>query len=127
MNHPYRFALQSVGVVLSTAALACPPLLAAAGFGALGPVAGSGAAAWQASIGAVEAGSLFAWCQSVAMGGAAINGVFAAGAAGAGLMGAGALGGLIEGHGDRLEAAEQDIVKLKALEKFQEGFRRARI
>jgi hypothetical protein len=105
-------------------AVACPPLLAAVGFSALGPVASSGAAAWQASIGAVEAGSLFAWCQSVAMGGAAINGVFAAGAAGAGLVGAGVLGGVIEGQGDELEAAEEEVVKLKALEKFQEGFRR---
>lgn len=124
MNHPYRFALQTVGVLLSTAAIACPPLLAAAGFSALGPVAGSGAAAWQASIGAVEAGSLFAWCQSVAMGGVALNGVFAAGAAGVGLAGVGAAGGLIPDGGDELEGADEENVKLAMWEKFKEGFRR---
>jgi hypothetical protein len=120
-NHPYRFALQTIGVLLGTAAFACPPLLAAAGFSALGPVAGSGAAAWQASIGAVEAGSLFAWCQSAAMGGAAINSVFAAGAAGAGLVGVGMIG--VEEDNDDLGAAEQEIIKQKALEKFRERFR----
>lgn len=60
-------------------------IFGAVGFSALGPVAGSSAAAWQASMGAVEAGSLFAWCQSAAMGGAAVNGIIAAGATGAGV------------------------------------------
>ncbi|KAF8535287.1 hypothetical protein BDD12DRAFT_856099 [Trichophaea hybrida] len=42
-------------------------LLALTGFGTLGPVAGSLAAAWQASIGNVAAGSLFATLQSCGM------------------------------------------------------------
>lgn len=43
------------------------------GFSAVGPVAGSFAAGWQASSGLVAAGSLFAFLQSAAMGGAAIG------------------------------------------------------
>jgi hypothetical protein len=50
-----------------------------AGFSSLGPVAGSSAAAWMSSIaaangGGVAAGSLYACCQSVAMGGTAVLG-----------------------------------------------------
>jgi hypothetical protein len=55
------------------------PVLGPAGFAAVGPAAGSAAAAWQASIGVVHAGSLFAWCQSAAMGGAALSGIVASG------------------------------------------------
>ena len=58
------------------------PALGAAGFAATGPVAGSAAAAWQSSIGLVQAGSLFSWCQGAAMGGAAVNGIIACGTAG---------------------------------------------
>lgn len=66
-----------------TASLAAVPLLGAAGFAAAtGPVAGTAAAAWQSSIGVVQAGSLFAWCQSAAMGGAAVNGIIACGVTG---------------------------------------------
>ena len=61
-------------------------MLGAFGFGALGPVAGSGVAAWQTSMGAVEAGSLFAILQSAAMGGAAVNGIIAAGLTGGGVL-----------------------------------------
>lgn len=44
------------------------------GFSAVGPVAGSFATGWQAGIGgSVAAGSLFAFLQSAAMGGAAIG------------------------------------------------------
>ena len=60
------------------------PALGLAGFTATGPAALSAAAGWQASIGVVEAGSLFAWCQSVAMGGTAVGGIQAAGVAGIG-------------------------------------------
>lgn len=50
-----------------------------AGFSSLGPVAGSSAAAWMSSAaaangGGVAAGSLYACCQSVAMGGTAVLG-----------------------------------------------------
>lgn len=51
----------------------------------MGPVAGSIAAGWQASIGSVVTGSAFAFLQSAAMGGAAI-GLF---------TGIGAVGGLV--------------------------------
>jgi hypothetical protein len=63
------------------------PIIEAAGFATTDPVAGSAAAAaaWQLSIGLVEAGSLFAWCQSAAMSGAALNGIF--NFAGAGVAG----------------------------------------
>ncbi|KAK0213881.1 hypothetical protein IW262DRAFT_1466446 [Armillaria fumosa] len=45
------------------------------GFGAAGPVAGTFAALIQSSIGNVVAGSLFAWAQSIAMGGSLWTGV----------------------------------------------------
>lgn len=84
-KHPYLFALQITGALSLTAAAITPAILGAVGFGALGPVAGSAAAGWQASIGIVEAGSLFAWCQSAAMSGAAVNAIVATGAAGGGV------------------------------------------
>lgn len=61
------------------------PVLGVVEFTAAGPAAGSAAAAWQALIGAVQAGSLFTWCQSAAMGEAAMGGVQAADLAGAAL------------------------------------------
>ena len=48
-------------------------ILGAIGFSPIGPVAGSIAAGWQASIGSVAAGSFFAFLQSAAMGGAAVT------------------------------------------------------
>jgi len=74
-GHPLLFTLQVVGVLAATASVVR--------FSATGPVAGSIAAAWQFSIVLVEAGSLFSWCQSAAMGGAALNGIFGFGLAGA--------------------------------------------
>ena len=68
-----------------TASIAALPILGLAGFGAMGPVAGTAATAWQSSIGAVQAGSLFTWCQGAAMGGAAVNGIIASGVAGGGV------------------------------------------
>jgi hypothetical protein len=82
-----------------TASVVAVPVLGAAGFAATGPVVGSAAAAWQSSIGLVEAGSLIAWCQSAAMGGAALNGIFSFGVAGAGVAGVAtvpAIPGLVE-------------------------------
>ncbi|KAH9980660.1 hypothetical protein BJV74DRAFT_887677 [Russula compacta] len=58
----------ALGVVAIPAIISS--VLAAFGFGAAGPIAGSMAAAWQATIGNVVGGSLFAWLQSLAMGGA---------------------------------------------------------
>ncbi|KAF3289959.1 hypothetical protein TWF970_003702 [Orbilia oligospora] len=52
-----------------------PFALGAVGFSAIGPVAGSYAAAWQSSIGVVQAGSTFAALQSAAMtGGVSVAG-----------------------------------------------------
>ena len=93
--HPVLFAAQVAGTVVGTTALFGPAILGALGFGVLGPVAGSVAAGWQGRMGAVQAGSFFAWCQSAAMGGAAVNGVIVAGAAGgriAAIATAGAVG-----------------------------------
>lgn len=84
--HPIRTTIQVAGAAVATVSLLAGPLLGLAGFTALGPAAGSAAAAWQSSIGAVQAGSLFAFFQGAAMGGAAmgvIQGVGMAGAAGA--------------------------------------------
>jgi len=63
-----------------------PAGLSLIGFGATGPVAGSMAAVWQASIGNVAVGSVFSTIQSAAMGGAiptVVNAVGAVAAAGA--------------------------------------------
>lgn len=94
--HPYRTGIQVVGITLSVVSGLAAPVLGWAGFTAAGPAAGSAAAAWQASIGSVQAGSLFAWCQSAAMGGAALNGVQAAGYAGAALTRVQDVPGLLE-------------------------------
>lgn len=80
--HPYLLASQILGGVAVTASVAVVPVLGLAGFAGGGPVAASAAAAWQSSIGIVQAGSLFSFCQSAAMGGTAVNGIIACGAAG---------------------------------------------
>ena len=80
--HPVRTGLRVLGITVSTLSFLAVPVLGAVGFTAAGPVAGSAAAAWQSSIGAVQAGSLFAWCQGAAMGGAAVGGIQAASVAG---------------------------------------------
>ncbi len=87
-ENPGTFALQAGGITVALAAFLVVPILGAAGFGATGPVARTAAAAWHSSIGLVEAGSFFAWCQSAAMGGAAFGGIVAAGASGLGVAGA---------------------------------------
>ena len=95
--HPFLLTSQIVGGVGVIASLVALPILGAVGFAAAGPVAGSAAVAWQSSIGLVQAGSVFAWCQSAAMGGAAVNGIVALGAAGGSVAlaatGAGVVGG----------------------------------
>ncbi|KAL9102143.1 MAG: hypothetical protein Q9163_002674 [Psora crenata] len=84
--HPFLTGIQIVGLTLSAASIWAVPILGAVGFTASGPAAGSLAAGWQASMGAVKAGSLFSWCQSAAMGGSALGGIQAVGAAGAALI-----------------------------------------
>lgn len=71
------------GITLFALACAAPAILGAIGFSAIGPVAGSIAAGWQASMGSVAAGSFFAFLQSAAMGGAAASLFAGAGAVGA--------------------------------------------
>ena len=70
-EHPYQFWGIVLGLMLTVISATILPML---GFSAAGPVAGSIAAGWQSSIGIVSAGSLFAFLQSAAMGGAAMTG-----------------------------------------------------
>ena len=94
--HPVRTGIQVIGLTLSAVSFLALPVLGAVGFTAAGPAAGSAAAAWQASIGVVEAGSLFAWCQSAAMGGTAVGGIQAAVVAGTALTRMADIPGLVE-------------------------------
>ncbi|KAM0146241.1 hypothetical protein ACHAQE_010834 [Botrytis cinerea] len=112
-KHPYRFGLQALGGVVTIASIAVVPILGAVGFTALGPVAGSAAAAWQSSIGLVEAGSFFALCQSIAMGGAAIGGIVGAGLGGAGMLAVATSLGELDGE-------DFDTFELK--KRFQEAW-----
>lgn len=97
--HPFLLTSQIVGGVGVIASLVALPVLGAVGFVAVsGPVVpGSAAAAWHSSIGLVQAGSWFSWCQSAATGGAAVNGIVALGAGGGSVAlaatGAGVIGG----------------------------------
>lgn len=94
--HPYLAALKATGAALAAVSFFTVPLLGAIGFTAAGPAAGSAAAAWQSYLGLVQAGSLFSWCQSVAMGGAALGGIQAAGAVGAALMSVDKIPGMVD-------------------------------
>lgn len=105
--HPLLTGIQVVGLGLSAISFLTIPVLGAIGFTVAGPAAGSAAAAWQAWIGAVQAGSLFAWCQSAAMGGAAVGGVQMAGVAGAALMQAASVPGLVEMFKNNFRTADR--------------------
>ena len=115
--HPVRFGFQCAGTLLGIGAAVTVPVLGAAGFGAMGPIAGSSAVAWQASMGA-GVSSLFSWCQSAAMGGAAVNGIIAAGATG----GTVALGSTAVGllTGKPLGKEKEEML----MEKFRELYRK---
>lgn len=91
-EHTAALAFGSTGLALATAPIAGPAILGAAGFGATGPVVASLAAVWQSSIGAVQAGSLFATLQSAAMGGAAAGGFTTASNIGIAMVGSAAIG-----------------------------------
>ena len=78
--HPKTAAAIGGGIL---AVVAAPVALAAAGFGSAGVAAGSAAAAWQASIGNVAVGSVFAILQGAGAGGMAATTLAALGAAGA--------------------------------------------
>ncbi|KAE8386146.1 hypothetical protein BDV23DRAFT_175723 [Aspergillus alliaceus] len=91
-EHPTALAVGSTGLALATAPITGPAVLGTVGFSATGPVAASLAAAWQSSIGAVQAGSLFATLQGAAMGGAAAGIFTTASNIGFGIMGFAAVG-----------------------------------
>ena len=112
--HPYH--IPAAGVAITAGALAAPWILGAAGFSAAGPVAGSIAAGWQSSLGVVQAGSLFAWCQSAVMGGYAAQTITAASVAGMGIAGA--------GTGANLLVKQLGKNKVDLQRAFEEGFRR---
>lgn len=76
--HLFHFRFQCAGTAVRIAAAVAVLVLEAAGFKALSSVVSSSAAVWQASIEAVKAGSLFAWCQSAAIRDAAVNEIIAA-------------------------------------------------
>ena len=97
-----------MGVTVAATALLANPILGAVGFSAIGPVAGSAATAWQASIGAVQGVSLFAWCQSAAMGGAAMGSIQAAGVAGS----AGAVMGALTYRGCEVDISWRNVFDL---------------
>ncbi|KAF4626819.1 hypothetical protein G7Y89_g11333 [Cudoniella acicularis] len=125
-THPLLFTAQVLGGIASLASLAVVPVLGLAGFSAAGPVAGSAAAGWQSSVGLVQAGSLFAWCQSVVMGGAAVGGLLVTGLAGAGVaVGAtvaGALDGIVEEKVEgKVEEKVEEKVEVEGEEKMDSG------
>lgn len=62
-QNPTAFGFQAAGLALGAISMIAVPFLGVIGFTAIGPAAGSVAAGWQASLGIVHAGSLFAWCQ----------------------------------------------------------------
>lgn len=94
--HPILTGIQVAGLTLSAVSMFAVPVLGWVGFTATGPAAGSAAAAWQASIGVVRAGSLFSWCQSAAMSGSALGTIKLAGVAGAALTKVLDIPGLLE-------------------------------
>jgi len=88
-----------VAVLGSLAGWFLAPIVASAGLlawgiGSAGPIAGSMAAAFQASVGNVIAGSVFAFCQSIAMGGLSAFGYAVGGVVGGAIS---LLGGWLSG------------------------------
>ncbi|GMG16903.1 unnamed protein product [Aspergillus oryzae] len=86
-EHTTALVASGTGLALATAPITGPAILGAVGFSAAGPVAASFAAAWQSSIGVVQAGSLFATLQGAAMGGAAAGTFITASNIGIGMVG----------------------------------------
>ncbi|KAE9370931.1 hypothetical protein N431DRAFT_485032 [Stipitochalara longipes BDJ] len=84
-KYPVRFGFQVLGGVTSIASIVALPVLGVLGFGAAGPIAGSVAAGWQSISGLVQVRTLFAWCQSATMSGAALSGILVTGLSGAGI------------------------------------------
>ena len=105
--NPISSGPTAAGFTLSIAASLINPALGFAGFSALGPTAGSAAAAWQSSIGLVQVGSLFSWCQGAATGGTAVGGIVAAQGVGTGVAGLGILKALCDGSKNETEVMEE--------------------
>jgi hypothetical protein len=103
------FGFQVLGGIATLASIAALPILGAVGFAAAGPVAGSAAAAWQSSLGLVQAGSFFAWCQSAVMGGAAVGGILVTGLAGGGVAVGATIAGALDskGVGEKIDTKER--------------------
>jgi len=78
-KHPWQTTFLLLSIL---SILVVPVILPAIGFSPIGPVAGSLASAWQASIGVVAAGTPFAFLQGAAMGGAAAGLFYGIGGAG---------------------------------------------
>ncbi|KAE8363036.1 hypothetical protein BDV27DRAFT_130505 [Aspergillus caelatus] len=91
-EHSTALAVGGAGLALATAPVTGPAVLGAVGFSSTGPVAASLAAAWQSSIGIVQAGTWFATLQSAAMGGATAGTFTTASNIGIGIMGSAAVG-----------------------------------
>merc|ERR1712205_119842 len=79
-----RKCLIAMAVGAGASVVSAPVLLASIGFTAAGITGGSLAATWQATMGSIGAGGIFATLQSVAMGGLGVTGSLTlAGGAGA--------------------------------------------
>lgn len=100
--------MTAIGLGIFGLASLVSPALGIVGFSTLGPAAGTAAAAWQSSVGIVQAGSIFAWCQSVAMGGSATGAIVAAQGVGVGVVGLATLEGMLVGS--RNEQAEKEFI-----------------
>lgn len=115
-RNPWKFGASILGGVASVVGLGVPLAIGAAGFGAGGVVAGSAAAGIQSGIGLVQAGSIFAWCQSVGAGGAALATLLGVGYTGVFM----ALGATLAGVFDSEKTLEDaEALKSKFLETWK--------
>ncbi|CAG8949843.1 hypothetical protein HYFRA_00004170 [Hymenoscyphus fraxineus] len=115
-RNPFKFGATVLGGAAAVIGLGTPLILGAAGFGAGGVAAGSIAAGLQSSIGLVQAGSIFAWCQSVGAGGAALGALLGVGGIGTGV----ALGATLAGVLDTEKTIEEaEALKRKFLETWK--------
>ncbi|MCJ1356227.1 MAG: hypothetical protein MMC33_006221 [Icmadophila ericetorum] len=117
-EHPWEttFALLSILSILIV-----PVILPAIGFSAIGPVASSLAAAWQASIGIVAAGTPFSILQGAAMGGAAASIFYGVGVAGlAGLAIKKAVGWVAIWWNGESDEAEETCPMQEIVQEFRE-------
>ncbi|KAK1144967.1 hypothetical protein N8T08_004682 [Aspergillus melleus] len=118
-EHTTALAVGSTGLALATSPITGPAVLGTIGFSATGPVAASFAAAWQSSIGLVQAGSLFATLQGAAMGGAAAGTFTTASGIGIGMMGSAAVRTLVGNKSEHLNVESELAENDKYMEKPQ--------